>query len=235
MQSPLLDRRGGTTNRRRFTRIPARQLRGCLIARGIADNVWVVDISLGGAFLRTPEPLPLDEPLALELPQSGHRPALVLRGHVVSRRVAVRAPMPPGMGVCFDQLTPLTLAELRELIRSFAPVTALETTGRDDDETRVAPLPSAPNALPGRLPVLTAAEPLPLSTLLPQPLPSAPRPLAGAVVEARDVRQLRFHVKGLLFQVGELQSQLSAKTRENGELREAIARLQASNAALRRG
>src|SRR3954470_10370079 len=81
--------------RRRFTRIPARQLRGCLIARGIvSDNVWVVDISLGGAFLRTSEPLPIDEPLALELPQSGQRPSLRLLGHVVSRRVLVNAPKP---------------------------------------------------------------------------------------------------------------------------------------------
>src|SRR5438270_12558345 len=90
-------------NRRRFTRIPARQLRGCLIARGVvSDNVWVVDISLGGAFLRTPEPLALNEPLSLELPHPDRKSSLHLTGHVVSRRVLVNAPKPPGMGICFD-------------------------------------------------------------------------------------------------------------------------------------
>ena len=242
------------TNRRRYTRVSTRQMRSCYLAQGIppADG-WVVDISLGGVFLRTALPLPVGEKLAIELPRSGPSTPVCVRGRVVSSSSSHSAAR-SGMGVRFDALDPMTLAELRDLIREHAPAgTPLEQPTDDGDVTAVAPIPSAPaprlsaplpfvgaSLPPQRLiapvPRLTAAMPSPL----PPPVPSIPNTVASAPRLAMrrfggdlEMERLRNHAKGLLFQVGDLQTQLNAKDREIETLREAISRLQASNAQLR--
>jgi hypothetical protein len=233
-------------NRRRYTRISTRQTRACFLAQGIAPaDGWVVDISLGGVFLRTSWPLPIGEKLAIELPRTGTAAPVCVRGRVVSSSSALHNTSRAGMGVRFDALDPMTLSELRELIREHAPAgTRLEHTSSEDNEvTAVAPIPSA--SAPGPrfsapppaprmsapTPKLTAATPSPI-----QPAqPSAPRMGARHVVGAElEIERLRNHAKGLLMQVGDLQTQMNTKDREIETLREAIVRLQASNAQLLR-
>ena len=72
-------------NRRRYTRVSTRQMRSCYLAHGIGPaNGWVVDISIGGVFLRTSWPLPVGEQLAIELPRPGATRPVCVRGRVVS-------------------------------------------------------------------------------------------------------------------------------------------------------
>jgi len=230
-------------NRRRYTRVSTRQMRSCYLAHGIgpADG-WVVDISLGGVFLRTSWPLPVGEQLAIELPRGGARPPVCVRGRVVSSSPSGGNSARSGMGVRFEPPDPLTLQQLRELIAGLAPAgTRLELSPEDNEVTRAAPIPNgvptpkitAPPPPPPRasapLPKLTAAMP----TRIPSPQPSAPRSPVHEVADAVEKERLRNHAKGLLIQLSELQLQLASKDREIHTLREAVAHLQASNAQLR--
>ena len=247
-------------DRRRFTRIPVRQLRSSVLSPWVGfTDVWVVDLSLGGAFLRTPKPLPVGETMCLELPRSHDEP-LRLPTRVVSSREVGRT----GIGVCFDELDPASLAELRELLLTLAPPgVALEVAASEPlERTRVAPRPSAPVVPLAQVLARaedserTAVTPIPSAPLAPslewdpsvaresRPLPSAPSipPLDWALEGPRPsaptpskVQLLEGHVKGLLIQVVDLQTELDAKTREVDALRETVAGLQAALTALRRG
>ncbi len=223
----------GKLNRRRYTRVPTRQMRSCFLAQGVGPaNGWVVDISLGGVFLRTSWPLPVGEQLAIELPRAGQSAPVCVRGRVVSSSPLGTHAARSGMGVRFDALDPLTLSQLRELISSLAPAgTRLEQQPQDWEVTTVVPAPklSAPQ-LAAPLPKLTAAK----ATPIPPAGPSAPRPLVRDLAEAVENERLRNHAKGLLMQVGDLQVMLSVKEREIVALREAVAHLQASNGQLLR-
>lgn len=221
-------------NRRRYTRVPTRQMRSCYLAHGIgpADG-WVVDISLGGVFLRSSWALPIGERLAIELPVGGPASTVCVRGRVVSSSPSGSARC--GMGVRFDALDALTLTALRELVSSLAPVgTRLELKVEDVEITAVAPVPhGSPGASAPRiatpLPRLTAATPTPM----PLAQPSVPRPPVRELSGVIEHERLRNHAKGLLMQVGELQTELAVKDRTIAELRQAVAHLQSSNAQLR--
>ncbi len=210
-------------NRRRYTRVSTRQMRSCFLAHGIGPaNGWVVDLSLGGVFLRTSWPLPVGERLAIELPRGGKATPVCVRGRVVSSTPSGDAAR-SGMGVRFDELDPPTLSQLRDLVSSLAPPgTKLELQPEDTEITAVAPIPPVPSA---PLPRLTAAQPIPIA-----PRPSAP-PIASN--DATEVLRLRVHTKGLLLQLGDLQEALQLKDREIHTLREAVTHLQSSNAQLR--
>lgn len=226
-------------NRRRYTRVPTRQMRSCFLAQGIGPaNGWVVDISLGGVFLRTSWPLPVGEQLAIELPRAGATTPVCVRGRVVSSSPSGTNAARSGMGVRFDALDPATLGQLRDLVKSLAPAgTKLELQPEDNEVTAVAPMPpprlSAPTMklpTPGPMPKLTAAPPVPLQP----PRPSAPRPLVQDLADAVELERLKNHTKGLLMQVGDLQLKLAQKDKEIAALREAVTHLQVSNAQLRR-
>ena len=237
-------------NRRRYTRVPTRQMRSCYLARGVGpSDGWVVDISLGGVFLRTPSPLAIGEHLAIELPRVGKTAPVCVRGRVVSSCPLTENAARPGMGVRFDALDPMTLTQLREMIGVLAPAgTKLELQPEDVEITAVAPmpLPSAPMfarpSAPGPtapmsvrpsapLPKLTAARPSPI----PAARPSIPRRPVHGIADPFEAERLRNHTKGLLMQVGDLTQQLSLKDKEIADLREAVSRLQLSNAQLRSG
>jgi hypothetical protein len=228
-------------NRRRYTRVSTRQMRSCFLAHGIGPaNGWVVDISLGGVFLRTSWPLPVGEQLAIELPRGGQASPVCVRGRVVSSSMSGTAPR-SGMGVRFDALDPMTLTQLRELLRNLAPIgTKLELQPEDNEITAVAPIPNglapritapvppppARKLTPTPLPKLTAAQPTPIAAVA----PSAPRPLVRDLADALENERLRNHARGLLMQVADLQMVVSQRDREIAALREAVAHLQASNA-----
>lgn len=230
-------------NRRRYTRVPTRQMRSCFLAHGIGPaNGWVVDISLGGVFLRTSWTLPVGEQLAIELPRPGATTPVCVRGRVVSSNPQGANAQRSGMGVRFDALDPSTLGQLRELVKSLAPPnTKLELAPEDNEITAVAPIPpprmSAPTfklPTPPPMPKLTAAPVAPIGVA---PKPSAPvvgRPLVQDLADAVEIERLKNHAKGLLMQVGDLQLKVAMKDKEIQQLREAVMQLQASNAQLRR-
>jgi Tfp pilus assembly protein PilZ len=227
-------------NRRRYTRVATRQMRSCFLAQGIGPaNGWVVDISLGGIFLRTSWPLPVGEQLAIELPRPGVNKPVCVRGRVVSSNPSGTNAQRSGMGVRFDALDPNTAGELRALVSSLAPAgTKLELSPEDNEITAVAPIPapkvSAPVMkvpTPAPMPKLTAAPMAPIGVA---PKPSAPRPLVQHLDDAVELERLKNHTKGLLMQIGDLQLKVASKDKEIAQLREAIVQLQSTNAQLRR-
>lgn len=218
-------------NRRRYTRVSTRQMRSCFLAHGIGPaNGWVVDISLGGVFLRTSWPLPVGEQLAIELPRPGASKPVCVRGRVVSSNPSGANAQRSGMGVRFDALDPNTLGELRDLVKSLAPSgTKLELAPEDNEITAVAPVPAPKPSVP--LPKLTAAPVAPIGVA---PKVSAPRPLIQDLDDAVELERLRNHTKGLLMQIGDLQLRVASKDKEIAQLREAVVQLQSTNAQLRR-
>ena len=218
-------------NRRRFTRVRPTQLRGHVVARNAFEaGAWVVDLSLGGAFLRTPKALPVGETVHVELVPPSHREPLRMHAKVVSARGAGAPARSPGMGVRFEAVDPMTMTVLRDLVRSLAPAGApLEvSTGAASEQTAVAPPPPPAAAMP----LVTAAPAQPVEPI-PEPKPSVPRPFLGDENEPADTRRLRIQLKGLIMQSGELQTLLQARDREIEVLREAVERLQKEVTVLR--
>ncbi|MBN2360647.1 MAG: PilZ domain-containing protein [Deltaproteobacteria bacterium] len=97
-------------------------------AQGIAAHIWVdnmsssaviENISLGGLFIRTPRPLPINTVLAIVLVKPGLKRALRLSGRVVAMldpMAAGRHLSPPGMGVEFDPPDADTTERLNQLL-----------------------------------------------------------------------------------------------------------------------
>jgi hypothetical protein len=167
MEPGYIDRASGT-NRRRFMRVHPSVLATRVATRDVSQiGILVENIGLGGAYLRTDKPLPVGEPLDLELARPGHQALVRLHGRVVSavkQDRALEMDKPPGMGVSFGTLDERTRESLRELIRSFVP------EGMSLELKRTPAIK------------VTAARPEPVSTLsqdlpgpIPMPPPSVPR------------------------------------------------------------
>jgi uncharacterized protein (TIGR02266 family) len=89
---------------------------------------YAVDVSRGGIFIRTREPLPVDTRLRLEFQLQDSTPLLAGEGTVVWIREhdPARENVTPGMGVRFDKLTPETQPTLEKIL---AEKTRLEQAG----------------------------------------------------------------------------------------------------------
>ena len=89
---------------------------------------YAVDVSRGGIFIRTREPLPVDTRLRLEFQLQDSAPLLAGEGTVVWIREhdPARENVTPGMGVRFDKLTPETQPTLEKIL---AEKTRLEQAG----------------------------------------------------------------------------------------------------------
>jgi uncharacterized protein (TIGR02266 family) len=89
---------------------------------------YAVDVSRGGIFIRTREPLPVDTRLRLEFQLQDSTPLLAGEGTVVWIREhdPTRENVTPGMGVRFDKLTPETQPTLEKIL---AEKTRLEQAG----------------------------------------------------------------------------------------------------------
>jgi uncharacterized protein (TIGR02266 family) len=89
---------------------------------------YAVDVSRGGIFIRTREPLPVDTRLRLEFQLQDSTPLLAGEGTVVWIREhdPARDNVTPGMGVRFDKLTPETQPTLEKIL---AEKTRLEQAG----------------------------------------------------------------------------------------------------------
>ena len=211
------DRTGGA-NRRRFMRVHPSVLATRVATRDVSQiGILVENIGLGGAYLRTDKPLPVGEPIDLELARPGQHALVRLHGRVVSalkQDRAVEMDRPPGNGVSFGTLDERTRESLRALIRSFVP------------ESVALEMPSAPQIK------LTAARPEPVSELSqgdlpgPLPMPSVPRRDESAFLKAQ--------VRGLVQQIADLHEQLNSKSNEIDSLHTAVERLQLENGSLRR-
>jgi hypothetical protein len=182
-------------------------------------GILVENIGLGGAYLRTDKPLPVGEPLDLELARPGHQALVRLHGRVVSavkQDRALEMDKPPGMGVSFGTLDERTRESLRELIRSFVP------EGMSLELKRTPAIK------------VTAARPEPVSTLsqdLPGPIPMPP----PSVPRRDETAFLKAQVTSLVQQIADLHEQLNARANEIDGLHTAVERLQQENGALRRG
>ena len=89
---------------------------------------YAVDVSRGGIFIRTREPLPVDTRLRLEFQLQDSTPLLAGEGTVVWIREhdPTRENVTPGMGVRFDKLTPQSQPTLEKIL---AEKTRLEQAG----------------------------------------------------------------------------------------------------------
>jgi uncharacterized protein (TIGR02266 family) len=89
---------------------------------------YAVDVSRGGIFIRTREPLPVDTRLRLEFQLQDSTPLLAGEGTVVWIREhdPARENVTPGMGVRFDKLTPESQPTLEKIL---AEKTRLEQAG----------------------------------------------------------------------------------------------------------
>src|SRR5580692_5319140 len=89
---------------------------------------YAVDVSRGGIFIRTREPLPVDTRLRLEFQLQDSTPLLAGEGTVVWIREhdPARENVTPGMGVRFDKVTPETQPTLEKIL---AEKTRLEQAG----------------------------------------------------------------------------------------------------------
>jgi Tfp pilus assembly protein PilZ len=105
---------------RRHRRIEAKGVEGHVRANTSTADGNIENLSAGGLFLRTSDPLPIGMPVLVEIgPMSGKEP-LRVRGRVVSvvsEDEAERQDIPPGVGIEFDPLLPDTEKRLHALLR----------------------------------------------------------------------------------------------------------------------
>jgi Tfp pilus assembly protein PilZ len=194
----------------------------------LAGAISVENLSLGGAFLRTPAPMREGTPVVMDLVRPGLKKAIRVTGRVVNTVRAQNAV--PGMGVAFDPLSDEAELRLRELLAEIAPGPAV----LDGDEVPLtpdlAPPKIAPVTMPPRLSPVAAKGAPPAPARLPANAPPrAPRPqptgtpmLAPpliAPVTVPESAKLMVQVRGLLMDLEDRQSHASSLERENASLR----------------
>jgi uncharacterized protein (TIGR02266 family) len=104
----------GDRNRRRNDRVPVSitgNLRTNLDPRYTA--VMMANLSLGGAFVKTPYPLPVSELVQLEIPLPTRETPVRLTGEVVWTREDSEL---TGMGIRFTEISPEDLGLIRQFI-----------------------------------------------------------------------------------------------------------------------
>lgn len=191
---------------------------GRVRAKGVASHLrdgaqlitglWVENLSMGGAFIRTATPHPKGSAVVIDLVKPGMKHSIRLTGRVASLVApsdSIDAKVVPGMGIEFDTLPGDVAYRLKELLVSLAGGTeALEPDAVDPSDTW-SPGPSAP---------------LPLE-------PTAPPGVTPAAVTVPEDAKLMVQVRGLIMELGEWQEKVSALEKENAALKEEVARLTA--------
>lgn len=135
---------------RRHPRLPVQDLAVLAAAEECADTFLVENLSMGGAFLRTEQPLPAGTSLRLCLTPPGLPKPLVLDARVANTRppaLAAHAGRPAGMGVFFERLDDDARRILGRLVAQLfreqpSPPRALPPAAAgSDSESMHAPLP----------------------------------------------------------------------------------------------
>ena len=89
-----------------------------------AGGLVVGNLSLGGAFIRTADPMPLASAVVIDLARAGLRKGIRLTGRVikiVTREEATAQKRFPGMGIQFDPLDAELETRLLDLLTMMAP------------------------------------------------------------------------------------------------------------------
>lgn len=223
-----------TKNRRRHLRTRASNLVAHLRIGDRSVVAPVEDISMGGAFLRTGEPIAHGTLLAFDVARPGLKRPLRLMGLVVDSRAR-------GIGLRFNGLDPETTDRLGDLMRDLGGVVG--ATMADPIEGR----PAAPSAPPQ--PALTpthaqfqtttqTAQPqivvppqnpgalprtgTPVSMQAPFPQPTQTGTFSMQQPPVDEASRMMVQLRGAIMEIGNLQQQLVQKDRELADLREKI-------------
>jgi len=153
---------------------------------------YAVDVSRGGIFIRTREPLPVGTQLKLDFQYQNGGPLMAGDGTVVWIRDPdpSRPNIPPGMGVRFDRLTPESQAVLELLLadkakREKSGLNAIVNPATGSAGIAVRRPSSMFAALEPQGPTSGALRPVPFTSQLAVtggPLPTAPPPPRGGPV-----------------------------------------------------
>jgi type IV pilus assembly protein PilZ len=123
-------------NRRKHTRVRARNLGAQLLTAQGRSAAQLENISRGGAFVRTDRPLEVGSDVLVELSRTGLRRSLTLAARVTSRIDATEGRLSrrmPGMGMQFVSIDARQTERLLELLRELgAPTGESEVTLADD-------------------------------------------------------------------------------------------------------
>lgn len=189
-------------NRRRHTRVRARNVAAHLRVEDQASICQVEDISRGGLFVRTDQRLPIGLPVVIDLARPGLKKPLRVTG-VVAQHSDARH----GIGVSFDPLDRESEARLGEILRDLGayappPAPAPAPVGA----AAAAPTPVATGTTTG-----TTANPFAKST------PTATMPA--------DENRLLIQIKGLMMELGTREQTLSQAERELAAAKDEIERL----------
>jgi uncharacterized protein (TIGR02266 family) len=202
----------------------------------------VENLSAGGLFLRTEQQLPQGTTLQIDLVKPGGRKPLHLAGlvaGVITPEEAASARFIPGLGVRFTEIEADEADRLEELLTALgiervqavvAPELRRTSPGRQE-VPRAAPgaatrAPSArasapdPEALLRDISEALEAEEAPLATSKPAlpPQPAAP-PAPNAEPQPSEVSRLMTQIRGLLFQLADVQGRLRQREAEIQDLR----------------
>jgi hypothetical protein len=230
-------------NKRRHPRVRTKDVASHYrVGEVTALGMPVENISMGGLFVSSNQPMPVGTLLVLELTRPGMARAIKLTGRVVvSIRLGHPRELAPGMGVQFDALAPDTERRLRALIDALGPEAEPVSVpeyhpARVDASTgdvRAASfdfglvsldqlpgaLPSAPRKSPPRPKVSPRRPPSKPAELPPVPPPLPPSPAIAPPVTVPDGAKLQVQIRGLLMELGDTQAHADEQERQLSELR----------------
>ncbi len=231
--------------RRKFRRLKAGGVSGHVRVRDevVARGVPVDNISLGGLFVRSSNPLPIGTPVVFELVHPGADP-LPLSATTVATFTEAEAPGSPGpgMGIRFDALSVDATRYLHRLLvelsseRSVSAVPSgndLEASRRSsfdfgfislalasEGEVSSSPPPRQPTVLAPPAPRRGHLQP-PRRVAVPAHAVTAP----GVTPKVDESARLMVQVRGLLQELGAAQTELEHRSCEIADLRSELKQL----------
>lgn len=208
----------------------------------VVYGLAVENISLGGLFVRTGDPLPVGASMTLELVKPGLKRAIKITGTVVAvvtLEEAAQRRLAPGMGVRFGALTGETTLRINELLASLTPEGPGVTLGNVEvkPESTSKPAPEVKVVPP------TAVAPMPFLDIavlheeVPKPRPArskpaAPPPMLFAKPDVGE-EELEAQLAGLIRELGDAHRALAQRSKECDDLRAQVKRLTDESSAVR--
>lgn len=157
------------SNRRKHARVKAKQVASRVEGgNSLHIGLPVENVSMGGLYLRCPQPLAVGTRVTLELTRPGVQKPIQVTGKVVSSltgAAAQKRALPPGMGVAFDELAPHLEVRLEGLVAAIDPKAVVATVGATTEPVALGddlpPSSSRLNAIgaSGRHPALWSPSP----------------------------------------------------------------------------
>jgi uncharacterized protein (TIGR02266 family) len=233
-----------TKEKRKYTRVRPRGVVAHVRGPSAAFACQVENLSAGGLFLRTEQQLPQGTVLQIDLVKPGGRKPLHLSGlvaGVITPEEAATARFIPGLGVQFTEIEADEADRLEELLTALGiermqAVVAPELRRTNPDAMHREDVPwASPPAAPRTPGARTAGDPeailrdisealeaedAPLATSKPAlpPQPAAPPPPNTEPQQSEPAR-LMTQIRGLLFQLADVQARLRQREAEVQDLR----------------